>query len=152
MISTENFMSDTGKKNIYKLFCALGTVNSIFIPGCAETAAADRAAARIREIQSRMSLFEPHSEVYKINTHSGEGFIRVGGDTIGLIKKAKRFSQITNGAFNITAGPLSSLWRAAIYLSCKKRLVRRFRRHSEGLRRRRGHKDTENKRRPRGPR
>ena len=107
-------MSDTGKKNIYKLFCALGTVNSIFIPGCAETAAADRAAARIREIQSRMSLFEPHSEVYKINTHSGEGFIRVGGDTIGLIKKAKRFSQITNGAFNITAGPLSSLWRAAI--------------------------------------
>ena len=114
MISAENFIQDTGKKNIYKLFSALGTVNSIFIPGCAETAAADRAAARIRQIQSLMSLFEPQSEVFKINSRSGEGFIRVGNDTIGLIKKAKRFSQITNGAFDITVGPLSSLWRAAI--------------------------------------
>ncbi|MGN0383045.1 MAG: FAD:protein FMN transferase [Eubacterium sp.] len=49
------------------------------------------------------------SDIYKINHSKGEA-VEVNSDTIIVINKSLFFSEYSDGAFDITIGPLSSLW------------------------------------------
>lgn len=48
------------------------------------------------------------SEVYALN--SSEDFVEVSDDTLTLLKRAIHFCQLSNGEFDITVCPVSSLW------------------------------------------
>lgn len=48
-------------------------------------------------------------DVYKIN-HSGGQWVEVSGETIGLLREALYYHEISNGRFCITIGALSALW------------------------------------------
>lgn len=49
------------------------------------------------------------SDIYKINNSNGAP-VNVDDSTIEIIKKSIEYSEITNGEFDITVGPISSLW------------------------------------------
>lgn len=66
--------------------------------------------AEMRRIEDIMSFFLPYSDISNINNASGESAIKVDIDTLTVIKNAVYFSEITGGAFDITAGPLIKLW------------------------------------------
>lgn len=61
----------------------------------------------IKRIEGLLSKYKPDSEISRLNK---EGSLRVGPETFYIIKKAKEFSQASNGAFDITVGPLVDLW------------------------------------------
>ena len=65
---------------------------------------------RLREIENRMSVNISGSDVDKINKNAGIAPVMVSDEVFALIERAVYFSQISNGAFDITVGPLVSLW------------------------------------------
>jgi thiamine biosynthesis lipoprotein len=66
--------------------------------------------SRLREIENRMSANIDDSELELINTNAGIGPLRVHEDMIELIERALYFCELTEGAFDITVGPLVKLW------------------------------------------
>jgi thiamine biosynthesis lipoprotein len=75
--------------------------------------AADAAYARIDELEEALSHYRPDSEVSRLSAASGHGERRVGPDLFRVLESALRFSRLTDGALDVTIGPLVQLWREA---------------------------------------
>ncbi len=95
---------------INKTFFALGTINYIKIFDSEKGAAVEQAIKRVAEIENRMSAFKAESDISILSRNSGQGFRNVHPDTFQLIRKAVEFSDLSNGAFDITIRPLVELW------------------------------------------
>jgi len=54
--------------------------------------------------------FTQESEIMKINLYAGKKKVKVSSETIVLIDKSIKLSELTHGAFDITTGVLSNLW------------------------------------------
>ena len=81
--------------------------------GSAERAA-DAAMARISQINSVMSDYDPTSEVRRLSDTSGEGrAVPVGCDLFRVMSAAWELSERSDGAFDVTVGPVVRLWRRA---------------------------------------
>lgn len=65
---------------------------------------------RIREIEDDMTVNKPGGEMNNLNSSAGMDFVEVKEDTIYVLEKSKEFSKKSNGAFDITVGPLVKEW------------------------------------------
>ncbi|MDP8263848.1 MAG: FAD:protein FMN transferase [Candidatus Aceula lacicola] len=95
----------------------LGTIVQIDI--CMPSGRADLARSafkkvwhRIDEINICMNAYDERSDVFRINV-SYPDFIEIHPDTYSLLKDAQKYSTMTNGAFDVTVGPLVLLWQKA---------------------------------------
>lgn len=88
----------------------LGTVCTVKLFDKADSKILTRVFDRVREIEGRMSVNIDTSEVSKINRNAGTAPVSVSPDTMEVIEKALRFSELSAGAFDITIGPLVKLW------------------------------------------
>ena len=100
-------------------FPAMGTVNSVVaVVGEGEKDLAAACLGRIREkvccLDDSLSVFKETSEVSRLNRLAGEGAVAVSEDTYQLLGAARGYGDVTGGAFDVTAGELASLWKAAI--------------------------------------
>ena len=100
-------------------FPAMGTVNSVVaVVGEGEKDLAAACLGRIREkvcgLDDTLSVFKETSEVSRLNRLVGEGAVAVSEDTYQLLGAARRYGDVTGGAFDVTAGELASFWKAAI--------------------------------------
>ena len=50
------------------------------------------------------------SDVCRINTHAGKQPVKVDGDTMAMLLLAKKYCQLSGGAFDVTIGPVMDLW------------------------------------------
>ena len=67
-------------------------------------------AQRLLEINKMMSTYDDHSELTRFNKARGDEWVSVSPELAGLIDIAGRIYQQTNGAFDISVGPLVNLW------------------------------------------
>jgi FAD:protein FMN transferase len=67
--------------------------------------------AEIERLQKKFNYFDKESELSKLNDAAGIAPVQVGEETFGLIEKALEIGDITHGAFDVTVGPLISLWK-----------------------------------------
>ena len=98
------------ENNHEKTFTALGTINTLTVFGEKGKEAIDAAIKRVLEIDDRMSAFKASSDVMKINLSSGIKVQKINKDTFNLLKQSIEFSMLSKGSFDITIGPLTSLW------------------------------------------
>ena len=64
---------------------------------------------RLALINQQMSTYVPESEISRFNTlRSGE--MPVSAELAGLVQRSQAISEQTDGAFDITVGPLVNLW------------------------------------------
>ena len=89
---------------------ALDTVCMILLYDQARPEVYENIFTRIHEIESRMSLFRPDSDIYRINAAAGIAPVEVQGDVFSVIERAIHHAELSGGAFDPTIGPLSSLW------------------------------------------
>lgn len=76
--------------------------------------AAFAAFSKIESLNSILSDYVPESEINKVSELSGSGdFIMLSEDLYYILKESKELSEKSNGAFDITIGPLIRLWRRA---------------------------------------
>lgn len=91
----------------------LDTVNNISILNEREKKAKGllaRSDKIILDIHNKMSSQLKSSEISKINEASGIRPVKVSADTFNVIKIAQKYSDMTNHKFDISVGPLTSLW------------------------------------------
>ena len=84
----------------------------VYLPPHAASSAVDATAESLdilSSIESRLTVYDPHSEVSRINRFAGQD-VRVSHATAGLVARAVELSRRTGGAFDITAGPLIDAW------------------------------------------
>lgn len=65
---------------------------------------------KLRNIETKMSFFLMDSELSKLNAAAGVNKIKLSEDTFYVVKKAKEYTKLCNGAFDITSAPLIKLW------------------------------------------
>ncbi|TFG64936.1 MAG: FAD:protein FMN transferase [Spirochaetales bacterium] len=66
--------------------------------------------ARVLEIEQRMSTVIETSEVSQINAGAGISPAAVSPDTLFVIQRALYYGDLSGGAFDISIGPLVTLW------------------------------------------
>jgi thiamine biosynthesis lipoprotein len=72
--------------------------------------AVDEAMKRLDEIDQEASPNNEKSDVWKINNAAGKDYVKVGPDTIKMIKTSIQYAKLSGGAFDISVGPLIKLW------------------------------------------
>jgi FAD:protein FMN transferase len=76
--------------------------------------AAEAAYARVRELNGIFSDYDGSSEVRRLCETSGPGRpVKVSEELFSVFNASLRLSRETDGAFDVTVGPLTKLWRRA---------------------------------------
>lgn len=73
-------------------------------------AAAEEALDEVERIENLISLYRPRTDIGRINAQAGGSPVRVSPETFSLLERARTLSDSTDGAFDITAGPLVRAW------------------------------------------
>ena len=97
-----------------KSFPAMGTVHTVTIFDAEGPEAASDARAYLLDLHGAWSCFEGDSLISRINQAAGRQPVAVDEDTFEVLRQAKRYGRFTEGAFDVTVGPLADLWRRAM--------------------------------------
>ena len=97
-----------------KSFPAMGTVHTVTIFDAEGPEAASDARAYLLDLHGAWSCFMEDSLVSRINQAAGRQPVAVDEDTFEVLRQAKRYGRFTEGAFDVTVGPLADLWRRAM--------------------------------------
>lgn len=62
------------------------------------------------DIQNSLSRTIETSEISKINSAAGKNAVKVSDKTFNVVKKALLYSELSKGRFDLTIGPVVSLW------------------------------------------
>jgi len=73
-------------------------------------AAAEEALDEIERLEAQLNLYQPTSEISHINARAAFELVRVEPSLFRLLQHARRLSQETEGAFDITVAPLMRCW------------------------------------------
>ena len=77
-------------------------------------AAAEAAFARVNELNVVLSDYDTDSELSRLSQTAGQGkVVAVSEDLWHVLERAQQLAAETGGAFDVTCGPVVSLWRKA---------------------------------------
>ncbi|OOM10381.1 FAD:protein FMN transferase [Clostridium saccharobutylicum] len=110
---TTYFINKNAKESeetIVREFYALGTIIRLRVDGKNGEEAIQEAIDRLNVIENKMSVFKEYSEVSMINKNAGISSQEVSTDTYFVIKKAVKYSILSEGTFDPTIRPIVSLW------------------------------------------
>lgn len=71
------------------------------------------AFARIAELDECMSDYRIESELNRLCRKAGSGPVKVSPDLLKVLLRAQEVARLSNGAFDVTVGPVVRVWRAA---------------------------------------
>jgi thiamine biosynthesis lipoprotein len=74
-------------------------------------AAGEEALAEVVRLDERLSAYQAASDVSWINGHAGQRAVKVEPRTFSLLERCCELSEESDGAFDITVGPLLQAWR-----------------------------------------
>ena len=104
----------TAAAPITEIHYTMGTYFSITIDGSSEPAVRPlirRCFTEARRLESVFSLYDPASELSRLNARNGQGAIAVSTDLADLLQRSLKLGADTDGAFDVTIGALTQLWR-----------------------------------------
>jgi thiamine biosynthesis lipoprotein len=70
----------------------------------------DAAVAEINRVESFASDYSDTTEVGRVNRRAGTGPVRISGELAALLQGSIRFGEMSQGAFDVTIGPLVKEW------------------------------------------
>ena len=111
LIFAVSLMTGCAKKAqpVSKSMVLLDTVTTVTLYDGGDEKVIDGAFALCKDYEDLISATIPTSDIAKINSAKGES-VEVSDDTINILKKALEYSELTDGAFDITIYPVSKLW------------------------------------------
>ena len=93
-------------------FSVFGTYGKLTLwaePDIAEPCA-EKVITSLQSLHNRLNLFDPDSELSRLNDKAGEEFVECSPQLWDLLTVCREGYIKTNGAFDITVGPLMQLW------------------------------------------
>jgi len=112
-LSSCNVLSPDKERLFKKSTVLMDTIVSITVVSTSRDKAEkaiDEAFRELKRLEEIMNFYSEESEVSKINRNAGIRPVKVSMDMIDIIEKAIYVSRLTEGAFDITTGPLTRLW------------------------------------------
>jgi thiamine biosynthesis lipoprotein len=94
----------------------MGTLARIVVYAASSEAAAvatRSAFERIRELDNVLSDYKTESELTRLSHQSGGSPIQIGSDLFQVLAAAQSLAVRSDGAFDVTVGPVIRLWRRA---------------------------------------
>uniref|UniRef100_UPI003217564F FAD:protein FMN transferase n=1 Tax=uncultured Draconibacterium sp. TaxID=1573823 RepID=UPI003217564F len=94
-------------------FLAMGAPCDVVLPEVESTFAKEifqKIKTEIEQLENNISRFSTLSAIWKVNNTPKDEWIPVSLETWEILKICKDFFEMSNGAFDITTAPLSSLW------------------------------------------
>jgi len=76
-----------------------------------DASAIPAAFARIKELDEELSDYKPGSELNRVCRTAHERPVKVSEDLFRVLEAAQEISRDTDGAFDVTIGPVTHLWR-----------------------------------------
>ncbi len=73
-------------------------------------AAGEEALSEITRLDRQLSIYSEASEVSRINARAADGPVPVEPRLFELLQTAKRYAEVTDGAFDVTVAPLMRAW------------------------------------------
>jgi len=68
---------------------------------------------KIKMVDDLMSTYKPESEVSAVNDNAFKSPVKISGPFMEILLKSIEYSKLTDGAFDVTVGPIVKLWREA---------------------------------------
>ena len=111
LIFAVSIMTGCAKKAqpVSKSTVLLDTVTTVTIYDGSSEKIIDGAFELCEDYENLISATIPTSDIGRINAAKGEA-VEVSDDTISILKKAIEYSELSDGAFDITIYPVSKLW------------------------------------------
>lgn len=94
----------------------MGTLFRIVLFAADETdarAAATAAFARVGELNRLMSDYDPQSELMRLERQPAGTAVVVSAELFDVLQRSQRLAAASDGAFDVTLGPVVRLWREA---------------------------------------
>ncbi len=94
----------------------MGTKFQMIVYAADEKTARDAtkaAFARVADLDAIMSDYRPTSELMQLCEKAGGDPVKVSDDLFTVLTKAQEVSKLSDGAFDVTVGPVVRLWRLA---------------------------------------
>ncbi len=94
----------------------MGTFSRVVVLAKSERAAqqcAEAAFDQQRRIETLMSYHIADSELNRVNRQAFEEPVQVSEEMFEVLQRARHFSELSGGAFDVTIGALGDLWRRA---------------------------------------
>ena len=107
------FRGNFNKGDYSQTYYDLNTVSNITLYNVKESDSKeilDECGKILLDIDNTMSKTRDYSDVTKINQNAGKGYINISDKTFEVIKTALHFSDISDGIFDISIGPVVDLW------------------------------------------
>ncbi len=89
---------------------AMGTVISQRVYGNNGQTAVDEAASKIEYLDKLLTFNDTQGDIYKLNQNAGIKGVELDPVTVEIIRKAQQVSAMSQGAFDVTVGPLVKAW------------------------------------------
>lgn len=105
--------AENTKKRFSETRLLMGTVVEVIVIGDREDAARKSIAdafSAMERVDRLMSNFKEESDISRINKRAGAGAVAVDNDVVEVIKKSIYYSEISDGAFDITIGGVEELY------------------------------------------
>ncbi|WP_026886073.1 FAD:protein FMN transferase [Clostridium beijerinckii] len=100
-----------GKNKYYeKSNIVMDTAVTLSAYGANSKEAVEESFKRLDEINDMASTTIETSDIYKINSLSGKEYVKVHPEIIKMIQTSIKYSKLSNGAFDVTLGPIINLW------------------------------------------
>jgi thiamine biosynthesis lipoprotein len=74
-------------------------------------AAIEAGMAELRRLDAMMSLYKDDSELTRVNRAAGKHPVTVSPEMLEVVEAARKISDLSGGAFDVTVGPLVVLWQ-----------------------------------------
>ncbi|MCX8157073.1 MAG: FAD:protein FMN transferase [Verrucomicrobiae bacterium] len=92
---------------------AMATRFELVLPGTPTPslrAAGEEALGEIARLEGLLSVYRPTSEIAHVNACAAREAVRVSPPVFAVLERARRWHELTGGAFDITIGPLLRCW------------------------------------------
>ena len=102
------------RTKIQTVFFAMGTAIILTVFDQRDEEAVRAAKCRVLELHKKWNAFDPDSELSRIRFAAGTAYASVSRDTVSILERCAALSVLTDGCFDVTAGPICMLWKQAL--------------------------------------
>lgn len=88
----------------------MGTIITQKVYGKDASKATDEVFDRIGWLEKTMTINDSGSEIDKLNDMAGKEGVKLSRESIFVLETAKKYSELSDGAFDVTVGPLVKSW------------------------------------------
>lgn len=88
----------------------MGTVVTVTLYDNKDEKIINKAFEEVKKIEQLVSINMDGTELDEVNNNAGIKAVKVSDDTYNIIKKGLEYSNLTDGSFDITIGPIVKLW------------------------------------------